>query len=57
MTAFLPTNLIVQNSNVTLTFQCPVTVKTCTGTVSLVTVVKGRKITLISRKVTMKDVS
>jgi hypothetical protein len=53
-TAFLPTNLIVQGSNVTLTFQCPVTVKTCTGAVSLVAVVKGRKLTLVSQRVTMK---
>jgi Bacterial Ig domain len=52
--AFLPTNLTVLNSNVTLTFECPATAKTCTGTVSLVTILKGRKIMLISQKVAMK---
>jgi Bacterial Ig domain len=54
VTAFLPTNLIVVNSNVTLIFECPATAKTCSGTVSLVTILKGRKITLLTQKVSMK---
>ncbi len=55
VTVNLPTNLTVSNSTATLSFACPPTAKTgCTGLASLVTILKGRKITLASKKVAFK---
>ena len=55
VTVNLPTNLTVLNSTATLSFQCPTTAKTgCTGLASLVTILKGHKITLATRKVAIK---
>jgi hypothetical protein len=55
VTVNLPTNLTVLNSTATLSFQCPPTAKTgCTGLASLVTILKGRKITLATTKVAIK---
>jgi hypothetical protein len=55
VTVNLPTNLTVSNSTATLSFECPPTAKIgCTGLASLVTILKGHKITLATKKVAVK---